>query len=201
VYTKADSIGLSELTQPQLPDNGIPDLIFQRLTRIAFLCLMVFFFIPTYCQAGLANTADVYVRAEKGDCNAQSYVAHLYATGKGVKQDFSQARYWYQRVANHTGADAKIVAHANLLLGLMYTTGKGGDLNYSLAMECFQVAAKQGYFDAHISIGNLYANGFGVPKDLQRALYWWELADAEGHPKAAHLVQLLKKEMNLRTSG
>lgn len=143
----------------------------------------------------------MYTRAEKGDCNAQSYVAHLYATGKGVEQDFSQARYWYQRVASHNSADAKIVAHANLLLGIMYTTGKGGAQNHLRAMECFQVAAKQGYFDAYISIGNLYANGLGVAKDLQQALYWWERAEAEGHPKAAHLVELLKKEMSSRTSG
>jgi TPR repeat protein len=176
-------------------------LIFHRLTRIALLCLITLFLLPSLCPAVLSNTTDMYLRAEKGDCNAQSYVAHLYATGKGVEQDFSQARYWYQRVANHNSADAKIVGHANLLLGLMYTTGKGGTRNYSRAMKCFQVAAKQGYFDAHISIGNLYANGLGVPKDLQQALYWWELAKEEGHPKAAHLVQLLQKEMNIETSS
>lgn len=56
-------------------------------------------------------------RAKNGDVNAQSYIAHLYVSGKGVEKNYRKARYWYQRVADHHAADAKIIAHANLLLG------------------------------------------------------------------------------------
>lgn len=134
-------------------------------------------------------------RADAGDVNMQSYVAHLYASGKEINRDFKEARYWYRRVINHQKADAKIVAHAHLLLGLMYNNGKGGKQDYAAAMKCYLVAAKQGYFDAHISIGHLYARGLGVKQNYQKALYWWELAVSKGHPNAPNLVFLLQQEM------
>lgn len=135
-------------------------------------------------------------RAINGDVNAQSYVAHLYTSGKGVTQDYAKARYWYGKVANHKSADAKIIAHANLLLGLMYNAGKGGTRDYSSALRCFKTAAAQGYYDAHISIGNMYAQGLGVKKDYSQALFWWKLAAKKGHPQAPRLVYLLEKELD-----
>jgi hypothetical protein len=167
---------------------------------LSFLCL-VMLLSPSLTHAITTGDNDIFSRAGNGDVNAQSYVAHLYATGKKVERDYEKARYWYQQIADHKDADAKIVAHANLLLGLMYTSGKGGGQNYTDAMKCFQVAAEQGYFDAHIGIGNLYAYGLGVEQDLNKALHWWELALKEGHPKAAHLVRLLRQEISARQSG
>lgn len=160
------------------------------------LVALIFLLCSTHSvHASIISGKLIFDRAQHGDVNAQSYVAHLYATGNGVKQDYSKAKYWYQRIVDHENADAKIVAHANLLLGIMYNTGKGTDRSYQKAMTCYKVAASQGYFDAHISIGHLYAQGLGVQQDLDKALYWWELAQKEGHPKAASLVLLLKKEM------
>ncbi len=130
----------------------------------------------------------------------QSHVAWLYATGKeDMKQDYQKARHWYQQVINHPQADAKIIAHANLMMGLMYNSGKGGIKSYSNAMECFKLAAKQGYYDAHVSIGRLYANGLGVKKDYQEALRWWTVAAKKGHIQAPNLIHLLKKEMHPTT--
>lgn len=148
-------------------------------------------------QAFGSGTCDpkILSRAHSGDVNAQSYVAHLYTSGKGVDKDYQKARYWYLQVANHKKADAKIIAHANLLLGLMYNTGKGGNKNYSQAMKCFRTAAQQGYYDAHISIGNMYAQGLGVKRDYQKALYWWKIAAEKGHPKAPSLVRLIQQEI------
>lgn len=140
-------------------------------------------------------------RADNGDVNMQSYVAFLYATGKeGVQQDYDQARYWYQRVIDHKQADAKIVAHANLRMGLMYSTGNGVQKNYSEAMKCFRKAAEHGYYDAHLSIGMLYARGSGVEKDYDKALHWWKIAAENKHPKAKTLINLLEKEMGGKTA-
>jgi TPR repeat protein len=44
----------------------------------------------------------------------------------------------------------------------------------------------------------MYAKGIGVEKDLQQALYWWQLAAEKGHPTAASYVRQLKKKMNLQ---
>lgn len=83
----------------------------------------------------------------------------------------------------------------------MYNTGKGGDQDYAYAMRCFQTAAKQGYYDAHISIGNMYAQGLGVKKDYKEALFWWKLAMEKGHPKAANLVNVMERETSGSHSG
>ncbi len=139
---------------------------------------------------------DLVKKAEQGDHNVQCYLGHLYLAGKGVEQDFTRAKYWYQRVVEQQGADAKIVAHANFVLGMLYSSGKGGKQNYREAMQCFQNAAKQGYTDAHINIGLLYAKGLGVSRDYQKALYWWNLAAEKGHPTAPIYVLKLKKKMH-----
>lgn len=166
-----------------------------RVFRVVLLSALVFlsgvFFFNTQALANCPE--DLLSRAEQGDSTAQCYIGHLYLSGKGVKQDFGKARYWYQRVIDQEGADAKIVAFSNLVMGMLYNTGKGGKQCYKTAMECFRLAAKQGYTDAHINIGLLYAKGLGVRKDYQKALYWWQLAAEKGHPTAPKYVHQLKK--------
>lgn len=147
--------------------------------------------------AAQADLDTLLARAEQGDYNAQCYVGHLYLSGKGVEQDFARARYWYQRVIDQQGADAKIVAHAHLVLGVLFNSGKGGRKCHETARHCFETAASQGYTDAHINLGLMYARGIGVAKDFKQALYWWRLAEEKGHPSAAAYVRQLKKKMNL----
>lgn len=177
-------------TQKRVINFSIP---YSAALQTFILCLFLLAATPSayskVCDPSLLK------RADAGDVNMQSYVAHLYASGKGINRNYKEARYWYGRVINHEKADAKIVAHAQLLLGLMYNSGKGGNQDYSAAMKCFLVAADQGYFDAHISIGHLYAKGLGVKKDLHKALYWWKLAARKGHPKAPNLVLLLQQQI------
>lgn len=160
------------------------------------MAFLLFFFVGT---SFASNTCDPRLihRANNGDVNAQSYIAHIYSSGETGEQNYKKARYWYQKVATHKTADAKIKGHANLLLGLMYNSGRGGTQNYQQAMKCFRTAADQGYYDAHISIGNMYAQGQGVNQDYEKALFWWKLAAKNGHPKAPTLVYLMQKEMGL----
>lgn len=165
----------------------------------SFSILVLFtLFLGSVTQTLAGCPENILNRAERGDCNAQSYIGHLYLSGKGVEQDFEKARYWYQRVIDQEGADAKIVAHANLIMGLLYSTGKGGKQCYQTAVQCFQNAAEQGYTDAHINIGLMYAKGLGVKKDYRMALYWWQLAEEKKHPTAAGYVKELKKKMDLQ---
>jgi uncharacterized protein len=172
------------------------------VVRMLILCLLsvfvvlslVFSFTPqavAECSESLLN------KAEQGDFNTQCYIGHLYLSGKGVEQDFEKARYWYQRVIDQEGADAKIVAHANFIMGVLYKSGKGGKQCYKTAMQCFQIAAKQGYTDAHINIGLLYAKGLGVKRDYQQTLFWWQLAAEKGHPTAPRYVYQLEKKIEL----
>lgn len=135
---------------------------------------------------------DTLKMAEQGDFNAQSYVGHSYLCGLDVPKNDEQARYWYQKVINHPQADAKIIAHASLILGTMYSTGKGGMRSYQKAIKYLKIAAQQGFSDAHIFLGHMYVRGLGVSQDYQKALYWWRKADDLGHPAASkYIAELL----------
>jgi len=167
---------------------------FFSLSMPILAALTLFFTPPAFSKC----PENILKRAENGDYNAQCYIGHLYLSGKGVGQDFAKAKYWYNKVINQEGADAKIVAHANFVMGMLYITGKGGELSYKSAIQYFQLAAKQGYTDAHINIGLLYAKGLGVDRDYQKALYWWQLAAKKGHPTAPGYVLELKKKIRLQ---
>ena len=62
-----------------------------------------------------------------------------------------------------------------LILGFEYDTGKlGGDPPYwhRMAMEAYKKAANGGNCMAMMEIGDLYANGSGVPADNSQAQSW-----------------------------
>ena len=166
---------------------------FTIVLRVVF-ALITLLLVAAGAQA--ACPPDLLQRAEQGDYTVQCYVGHLYLSGKkGAEQDFVKAKYWYERVISQPGADAKIVAHANFVLGMLYSQGKGCQRNYAEAMQCFRIAATQGYTDAHINIGLMFAKGLGVKKDYRQALYWWKLAAEKGHPTAPAYVLNLKQKL------
>ncbi|BHH85449.1 tetratricopeptide repeat protein [Desulforhopalus sp. 52FAK] len=125
----------------------------------------------------------------------QNLVAHIYSSGKDGDADFHKARYWYERIITEQKGDAKLIGHANLILGLLYTSGKGGEKNYDNALHCFKQAARQGYYDAHLSIGKLYIQGLGVEQDYNKAKEWLIIAANKGHLKAQRLHHLIEKQL------
>ncbi|MDS4057067.1 MAG: tetratricopeptide repeat protein [Candidatus Contendobacter sp.] len=71
---------------------------------------------------GAAEQIDVQtvrLKAEQGDAAAQFRLGQMYAKGEGVKQDYAQARQWYQKAADQGHADAQFN------LGTMYANGQG----------------------------------------------------------------------------
>ena len=59
---------------------------------------------------------------------------------------------------------------------------KHGD--YATALKAFQSLAAQGNAEAQTNLGQLYANGKGVPQDYAQARQWYEKAAAQGHALA-----------------
>jgi hypothetical protein len=62
----------------------------------------------------------------------------MYATGKGVPEDFAEARKWFQLAADH----GEIKAQSNL--GALYATGRGVPQSYEEAAKWYGLAAKRG---------------------------------------------------------
>jgi len=79
-------------------------------------------------------------------------------------------------------------ATAQLLLGLMYSVGKGIPRDDEEAFYWLTESAEQGNAEAQLHLGFVYENGKGTPQDYEKALYWFtksaEQGDAEAHLKS-----------------
>jgi hypothetical protein len=85
----------------------------------------------------------VTAAAERGDARAQGQLGFMYATGRGVAQNYTLASYWYRRSAEQGNAAAQ---H---LLGLMYDKGFGVPPDYVLAHMWLNLAAARTKGDVH----------------------------------------------------
>jgi TPR repeat protein len=73
-------------------------------------------------------------KSVKGETN----LGIMYANGRGLKQDFAEARKWFQQASDH----GEVKAQRNL--GALYATGRGVPQNYAEAAKWYGLAAKRG---------------------------------------------------------
>ena len=90
------------------------------------------------------------------------------------------------------------VASAQVVLGLMYATGKGVPRDDRQAMAWLQKAADQGNAEAQFCLGRMYANGRGVAQDSGRAVTWYQKAAAQGEPQAVDWFQKIAAQGNAK---
>lgn len=137
--------------------------------------------------------------AQNGDPEAQYTLGNHFTQGNDAEKDLKQAAFWYFRAALAGHADAQY--H----LGLMYDSGLGVAQDYTQALTWYGKAAAQGHSEAqshkekilsHIdtversadqgeaeaqcTLGDMYANGNGVPQDDERAVAWYRKAAEQG---------------------
>jgi TPR repeat protein len=157
----------------------------------------------------------------QGNASAQNQLGQLYANGRGVPQDYTAARRWFEKAAaqghgwaqNQLGqlsadglgvpqdykkarqwweqAAAHGVAQAQYNLGQLHANGRGGPQDYATARGWYEKAAVQGNAWAQAQLGQLYANGRGMPQDLTTARKWYEKAAAQGNAWAQAQLALL----------
>lgn len=151
---------------------------------------------------------------------AQVQVAEMYRDGQGVKKDDREAFHWYQKAADQGIADGKL-GLANMYRtgtfveknpkkalalyeeaqseagglyykGLMYTTGEGVEKDAAVGRELIYSAAKRGYSDAQVSIGELYKSGTGgMLQDFREAARWFSLAAKQGNVTGQHELAVM----------
>ena len=121
----------------------------------------------------------------QGKASAQNQLGQLYAHGRGVPQDYTTARRWFEKAA------AQGHGWAQNQLGQLSADGLGAPRDYKKAVQWWEQAANDGVAQAQYSLGQLYANGRGVPQNYATARGWYEKAGAQGHAWAqAQLGQL-----------
>jgi TPR repeat protein len=120
----------------------------------------------------------------------------MYAKGRGVPQDYAEARKWWRKAAEQGEAQAQYS------LGIMYNQGKGVPQDYVEAVKWYRKAAEQGLANAQYSLGVMYALGQGVPQDFVLAYMWLNLAasrlpvaEGEEREKAVKIRDLTASKM------
>ena len=109
-------------------------------------------------------------QAKEGNAIAQTDIGKMYAEGRGVSQDFDQAKMWFEKAVLQKQPDALYN------LGLLYANGDGVDQNWSEAVRWYRLAADLGQSDAQNSLGLRYEKGQGIDKDLVQAYKWYALS-------------------------
>jgi len=125
--------------------------------------------------------------AKKGDAQAQLHLGMLYHQARGVPQDSTTARQWYEKAA------AQGNAWAQVQLGQLHANGDGVSQDYAKARQWYEKAAAQGYARAQSNLGSLYADGKGVPQDETKGAEWIRKAaeqrDANGQASLGEMYR------------
>ena len=113
----------------------------------------------------------------------------MYAEGRGVERDSTEAVKWYRRAAGHGDLATQ------LLLGDLYREGRGVQEDQEEAARWYRRAAEQGLSVAQVQLSALYWIGKGVPRDYAAAHMWMDIAavhaSAGGHSRFAAVRDLM----------
>ena len=148
---------------------------------------------PTPTQPLIEGPAvsDLLKRAQAGDANAQNELGIHYSEGKGLPQNYLEAKDWFRKAADqgHTGAQVN--------LGTLYSLGQGAPFSDPMALFWFQKAAEQRNALAFAKLGMMYERGRSVPQNLVEAHMWYNLSAAYGEKRAADSRNALTKRMTV----
>lgn len=106
---------------------------------------------------------------------ASSAVGQYFLYGYGIKIDYIQAAYWFQKSAD------KGHPSGLYLLAQMYFDGLGKQMDKKIAFELNLKSAKKGFPPAQYMTGVYYQK---VTIDHHKAVYWYQLAADQGEKRA-----------------
>lgn len=130
--------------------------------------------IESYSRGAYIKAFDgFYTLAKKGNAIAQHNVAIMYTMGKGVQADTAKAMQWYEKAAKQNyGLSA-------YNLGQLYQASGLQDIHaYTKAKYWYEKAIEGKVKEAYNNLATLYLQGYGVTKDVSKALELLESAAA-----------------------
>ena len=122
------------------------------------------------------------VAADKGDPQAEFFLARHYTHGMGVPRDYAKAVAYLREAAGQGYAPAQTG------LGSCYAHGQGVKLDYAEAVRWYRNAAAQGDSLAEYSLGYACAHGKGMPQDIDAAVQWWQKSAEQGQVYAQNAL-------------
>ena len=137
-----------------------------------------------------ATARELLNLAEEGNVIAQNRLGLFYKVGKGVPQNYGQAKRWFEEAAKQGHAEAQIN------LGMLYLQGDAPPQSPHMALFWFGRAAEQGVVPAFAKLGQMYQEGEGVPQDFVQAYMWFHLAATNGEAPSAERRHILATKMS-----
>jgi TPR repeat protein len=123
-----------------------------------------------------ADAAVVRMTEEARDLpSAYERIGDMYQKGDELPQSSGEAVDWYRKAAENGTAPVQMKL-ASLLLD-----GRAGTLDYAEVHGLCEKAAKLHYSPADYCMGELYAEGLGVERDLSKAAQWFTEGSNSGH--------------------
>lgn len=126
--------------------------------------------------------------ADKGVVTALYNLGRLFNDGRGVQRDVDRAKRLWQMAADAGSAPA---AHN---LAVVSYAGLDGTQDFATAARWFARAADAGYPESQYMLGELYRLGLGVTADGSSARKYLQLAELQGHARAADRLKAMAAE-------
>jgi TPR repeat protein len=141
-------------------------------------------------KANLPEAVKWYSYAAKnGDPYAMNALGNMYLTGEGVEKNTTLAVKYFAFAANSG------LPLAQVSLARLYESGEPDkSKGPSDAALLYAKAAKQGNLEAADRLGFYYANGYGIPRDADEAISWYQAAgDMNYAPSILALAQMFEE--------
>lgn len=126
--------------------------------------------------------------ASKGHPQAQYKLAMMYETGSGAQKDLEAARHWYNKAAYQNFKPAR---NRLAYLDIQQT---GFQAAHEFWLKDLQHDAKYGDGESLFLLGQMYAHGVGVEKNLKKSVLILRKAAASNIPGSEAELTLVEKE-------
>ncbi|KAL4458581.1 hypothetical protein ABPG75_013446 [Micractinium tetrahymenae] len=124
------------------------------------------------------------VAAAAGDPYAQFNLGYMHIRGMHVSQNYTAARDHFLKAAE------KQLPPALNGLGVLYFHGQGVPVNYSESVRYFALAADRDH-DAAFNLATMYQGGYGVPRNMSKAIELFFNSTELGGWRAPHQLFLV----------
>ena len=192
------------------------------LTVIRHVLLLLFTLLLAACAHPVGQffsdpVTTITGQAEKGDAQAQLYLAHLLEEGAGMARDSKAAAVWYSKssvlgnpkaaygLAEMHLAGTAVPGNESITVRLLFTAAEKGDSRAQVLLGGLYVAGKaknefhtqlnhnrreaaQGEMRAMYNLGWMSREGAGLPVSMSTARSWLTKAAEKGFAPAARLL-------------
>ncbi len=129
--------------------------------------------------------------ANKGNARAQYKLATMYESGTGTEQDMEQAKHWYYKASS-----AGIKAAKDRMTYLLIKQQGYDKTKNSAWLASIQKDAKESKGDALFLLAQLYREGLGVKKDLNKSLEILDKVSLLGAADVENEMALIQQEVD-----